>query len=304
MVKEDSITSLRMPAWLVKPFPKKASQVGVGKILSRWRLNTVCRSAQCPNLCECYSQGTATFMIMGDICTRNCMFCAVSGGIPGSLEADEPVRVALAVKDMGLSHIVVTSVTRDDLPDGGAMHFAATINAIRKVNPDTTVEVLVPDFKGSQTCVETVVKAVPDIFAHNLETVPGLYKNVRPMADYRRSLEVLKSAKDLNKGIYTKSGIMLGLGETEAEIIAVMQDLRIIDCDFLTLGQYLSPSEDHLPVNKFISPEKFEDLAQIGQKMGFSGVAAGPFVRSSYHAKELLNMKEASIQSPDCSLAV
>jgi lipoyl synthase len=293
-MEEDNITLQSLPSWLVKPFPKGKRPVGVSRILSRWRLNTVCRSALCPNLCECFSQGTATFMIMGNICTRDCLFCAVAGGIPKPLEADEPTRLAHAVKDLGLNHIVVTSVTRDDLPDGGASHFAETIAAIRKVNPHTTVEVLIPDFKGSQSSVEAVVRANPDIFAHNLETAPDLYKKVRPKANYHRSLNVLKSAKGLNRDIYTKSGMMLGLGETEEEIIAVMQDLRQINCDFLTLGQYLSPSENHLPVNKFISPEKFEDLARVGQKMGFRGIASAPFVRSSYHAKELLINKRIS----------
>ncbi len=288
MLNENNMSFQGMPSWLIKPFPQEKHPPGVGRILSRWRLNTVCKSALCPNLCECFSQGTATFMIMGNICTRNCKFCAVAGGTPAPLEADEPLRIALAVKDLGLSHIVVTSVTRDDIPDGGALHFAATIAALREVNPDTTVEVLVPDFKGSQASVETVVKAVPDIFAHNMETVSSLYNKVRPKANYHRSLDVLRSAKGLSGDIYTKSGMMLGLGETKEEIIAVMQDLRRINCDFLTLGQYLSPSEDHLPVKRFIPPVEFEDLAKEGKKMGFRGVASAPFVRSSYRASELL----------------
>lgn len=288
MAKEYNDFSQKMPSWLIKPFPKGKHSVGVARILSRWRLNTVCRSAQCPNLCECFSQGTATFMIMGNICTRNCMFCAVNDGNPGSLEADEPDRIASAVKDLGLNHIVVTSVTRDDLPDGGALHFAETIFTIRKINPDTTVEVLVPDFNGSYVSVETVMKAIPEIFAHNLETVPGLYKKVRPKANYKRSLAVLEMAKTINKSIHTKSGMMLGLGETKEEVIAVMQDLRKINCDFLTLGQYLSPSEDHLPVKRFITPDEFNEFAQTAKQMGFLSVASAPFVRSSYHAKEFL----------------
>jgi len=216
------------------------------------------------------------------------MFCAVNDGNPGSLEADEPDRIASAVKDLGLNHIVVTSVTRDDLPDGGALHFAETIFTIRKINPDTTVEVLVPDFNGSYVSVETVMKAIPEIFAHNLETVPGLYKKVRPKANYKRSLAVLEMAKTINKSIHTKSGMMLGLGETKEEVIAVMQDLRKINCDFLTLGQYLSPSEDHLPVKRFITPDEFNEFAQTAKQMGFLSVASAPFVRSSYHAKEFL----------------
>jgi lipoyl synthase len=280
--------SRRLPNWLIKPLPQGESMIEVGRILSRLRLHTVCQSAQCPNKGECFAKGTATFMIMGDICTRNCRFCAVVSGIPEPLESTEPDRIAEAVKELGLSHVVVTSVTRDDLPDGGADHFARTIAAIREINQKATMEVLVPDFNGSESAIGMVVGAKPDIFNHNLETVPRLYKKVRPEANYRRSLEVLNMVEKLDNNIFTKSGIMLGIGENREEIINVMKDLRSIDCDFLTLGQYLSPSEDHVPVDKFVSPEEFHELAIIGEEMEFRGIASGPFVRSSYRAGELL----------------
>jgi lipoic acid synthetase len=220
-------------------------------------------------------------------CTRDCRFCAVTGGNPRPLEASEPARVARAVKELGLSHVVVTSVTRDDLPDGGAQHFASTITAIRAVNPHATVEVLVPDFAGSPQAISVVLAAKPDIFNHNLETVPRLYRKVRPQANYRRSLALLKAAKKMGHALLTKSGMMLGLGESEEELLAVMRDLRRVDCDLLTLGQYLPPSEDHLPVARFVAPEEFARLAAKGKEMGFRGVAAGPFVRGSYRAEEL-----------------
>jgi len=237
---------------------------------------------------ECFSRKTATFMIMGNICTRNCHFCAVDKGTPRPLETDEPARIARAAEDLKLLHIVVTSVTRDDLSDGGAKHFAQTIAAVRQINQSATVEVLIPDFCGSREAIEVVVGAEPDIINHNLETIPRLYSKVRPKADYQRSLDILKQVKALDGGIFTKSGIMLGLGELEEEILAVMKDLCRIDCDFFTLGQYLSPSQEHLPVSRYIPPEEFEYLASKGKEMGFHGIASGPFVRSSYRADELL----------------
>ena len=280
--------SQRLPDWLVKPIPQGKDLIEVRRVLSRLRLHTVCESAQCPNLSECFSMRTATFMIIGDICTRNCRFCAVESGIPKPLESSEPYRIARAGGHLGLSHIVVTSVTRDDLPDGGANHFAQTIAAIRGVNQNATVEVLVPDFGGSQEAIEIVVRARPDIFNHNLETMPRLYKEVRPQANYQRSLEILKVVKELDGDIFTKSGLMLGLGETDDEILTVMNDLCQVNCDFLTVGQYLRPSEDHVPVARFISPKGFEDIASRGREMGFRGIASAPFVRSSYRAAELL----------------
>lgn len=276
------------PHWLIKPFPQGEHLLEVSRVLSRLKLHTVCQSALCPNRGECFSRRTATFMIMGNICTRGCRFCAVEKGVPEPLESSEPTRVAMAVKDLQLLHVVVTSVTRDDLPDGGANHFAQTIAAIREVNQNATVEVLIPDFEGSRGAIEVVVGAKPDIINHNLETVPRLYKEVRPKADYQRSLKIIKLVKELSADIFTKSGMMLGLGETEEEILAVMKDLRQINCDLLTLGQYLRPSEEHLPVARFIPPDEFEHIAAKGRGIGFSGIASGPFVRSSYRADELL----------------
>ncbi len=280
------------PDWLIKPLPQGERLVEVGRVLSRLRLHTVCQSALCPNLGECFSRRTATFMIMGNICTRNCRFCAVEKGKPTPLDPDEPARIAAAAQELQLLHVVVTSVTRDDLPDGGADHFARTIAAIREVNPKATVEVLIPDFRGSPAAIEVVVRARPDIINHNLETIPRLYGQVRPRADYQRSLEILRAVKELNQAIWTKSGMMLGLGETNEEVLEVMKDLRRVDCDLLTLGQYLSPSSEHLPVTRFIHPDEFGELAAQGRKLGFGGVASGPFVRSSYRADELLRRRE------------
>jgi len=231
---------------------------------------------------------------MGNVCTRNCRFCAVEKGTPTPLEPSEPARIARAARELGLHHVVVTSVTRDDLPDGGAAHFARTVAAIREVDPDTSVEVLIPDFAGSRDAVEAVVSAEPDILNHNLETVPRLYQRVRPKADYQRSLGVLEVARELNGGTFTKSGLMLGLGETEEEILALMRDLRQVGCDFLTLGQYLSPSEEHLPVSRYLPPAEFQELAAKGKRLGFRGIASGPFVRSSYRAGELLEQAKES----------
>ena len=276
------------PDWLVKPLPQGKYLGEVGRVLHRLKLHTVCQSAECPNLGECFASRTATFMIMGDICTRNCRFCAVEKGKPKPLELDEPARIARGAKDLQIVHVVVTSVTRDDLPDGGANHFAQTIAALREIDPNTSVEVLIPDFGCSRESVEVVVRAKPDIINHNVETVPRLYKEVRPKVDYQRSLEILKLVKELDRDIFTKSGMMLGLGESLRETLAVMKDLRQVDCDFLTLGQYLRPSEAHLPVARFIPPEEFQHIEAEGREMGFLGIAAGPFVRSSYRAGELL----------------
>lgn len=260
----------------------------VKELLDQLGLNTVCQNAHCPNLGECFSRGTATFMIMGDVCTRNCGFCAVEKGGSGPLDPGEPVRVARAAKELGLSHVVVTSVTRDDLPDGGANHFVETIHAIRQVLPSAKVEVLIPDFKGSLRDLKRVVEARPDVLNHNLETVPRLYPWVRPQADYSRSLEVLGAAKRFDEAIITKSGLMLGLSEEKVEVLDTMEDLRSVGCDLLTLGQYLAPSEDHLPVARFVPPEEFQELKLKGEKMGFLGVASAPLVRSSYRAGEMV----------------
>lgn len=256
-------------------------------LLQDLRLHTVCESAKCPNHWECWSKGTATFMIAGDRCTRACRFCAVATAKPLPLEADEPERVAEAARRMGLRHVVITAVARDDLADGGAEHFRRTIEAVRGANPGAVIEVLVPDFNAREDAIETVLSARPEIFNHNLETVRRLTPSVRSRATYDRSLEVLRVVK--SKGgdsIYTKSGLMLGLGETEKELFTAMQDLREAACDILTLGQYLQPTLKHLPVVEFVPPERFQAYGDIARNMGFAHVASGPMVRSSYHADD------------------
>ena len=249
-------------------------------------LHTVCEEARCPNIGECWGQKTATFMILGSVCTRSCGFCAVDTGRPIGLDWEEPKRVAEAVQKMGLRHAVVTSVNRDELKDGGAAVFASTIRWIRRLNPDCRVEVLTPDFKGVYEALQVVIAAKPDVYNHNVETVPRLYKRVRPQAIYRRSLQVLQWAREMNPAAPTKSGFMLGLGETWDEIIEVMHDLREHKVDILTIGQYLRPSFHHLPIQRYIPLEEFATLKEEGKKMGFRHVASGPFVRSSYHANE------------------
>jgi len=267
----------------------------VRAVLKDLRLETVCGNAHCPNIHECYCRGTATFMLMGRICTRYCRFCAVEGGTPAQPEVDEPRRIAEAITRMKLRHVVLTSVTRDDLPDGGAAHFAETIYAIRR-RSDAFVEVLTPDFGGQKEAVAAVLDAAPDIFNHNVETVPRLYPTVRPEADYERSLDVLKQGSKRRK-IKTKSGFMVGLGETDDEIRVLMQDLHKSGVNIITIGQYLQPSEEHLPVKRFVPPEEFDILKQRGREIGIAAVAAGPFVRSSYNAeavyRELLSERNA-----------
>ena len=248
-------------------------------------LHTVCEEAGCPNIAECFGQRTATFLILGDTCTRNCRFCAIRHGQPGPLDRDEPEHVAEAVQRLGLKFSVITSVTRDDLPDGGAQVYADCMAAIRRRVPDCGIEVLIPDFQGSEEALRTVMQAHPDVLNHNVETVPRLYPQVRPQADYARSLQVLSRAKEIAPGSLTKSGMMLGLGEKEEEVIAVMDDLRGVDCELLTIGQYLRPSSDHLPIRRHWTPAEFEDFAAVGRKMGFTHVESGPLVRSSYHAR-------------------
>ncbi|MBE3592852.1 MAG: lipoyl synthase [Thermoanaerobacter sp.] len=260
--------------------------------LKSMSLNTVCQSANCPNMGECFARKTATFMIMGNICTRNCRFCAVEKGHPQPLDEDEPRRVAEAAQKLGLKHVVVTCVTRDDLPDGGASHFAKTIYELKKL-PGVTVEVLVSDFMGKEESIAKVIEAKPDIINHNIETVPRLYSKVRPKADYSRSLNLLKKSKELDPYILTKSGIMVGLGETEEEVIQVMKDLRSVDCDMMTIGQYLRPSVKHIEVAEYVTPQQFERYEEIGYELGFKYVASGPLVRSSYHADEGLKVTKA-----------
>lgn len=275
----------RKPAWLKVPFPGGPRYLRLKAILRASGLHTVCEEARCPNIGECFQAGTATFMVLGDVCSRACRFCAVRSGQPVGLDSEEPLRVAEVVHRLGLRHAVITSVTRDDLPDGGAAIFADTIHQIRRLSPITSVEVLVPDFQGSQQALATLIAARPDIVNHNLETVHRLYPRVRPNAIYERSLELLVWAKALDPTIPTKSGLMVGLGETGEELLQAMADLVAVGCDILTIGQYLQPSPRQLPVTRYYPPQEFRELAQEGQRLGFGHVEAGPLVRSSYHAE-------------------
>ncbi|MCX5896062.1 MAG: lipoyl synthase [Proteobacteria bacterium] len=278
----------KKPEWIrVKGVDEKILSQMKG-LLDRYHLHTVCESAVCPNMGTCFTAGTATFMILGTICTRNCSFCGVASGKPLPPDPDEPSHVAQAARDLKLKHVVVTSVTRDDLPDGGAGQFAETVRQINRVLPEASTDVLIPDLKGSRHNLAIVMDARPDILAHNLETVPRLYAQCRQQADYKRSLAILSYAKEINPDVFTKSGIMAGLGETREEILAVMRDLREAGCDFLTIGQYLRPSLEQLEVKEFIRPEVFDEYRQIGEEMGFTYVASSPFVRSSFHAEEAL----------------
>ncbi len=286
-------TVKKKPPWLKRRLPTGKGYENVRRLLDQSCLRTVCQEAKCPNLWECFSKGTATFMIMGARCTRNCRFCAVEHGLLDPPDTDEPERIAEAVQTLNLGYVVVTSVTRDDLPNGGAAHFAASIGSIRKVNPDTFVEVLIPDFEGSLDALELVLEAAPDVLNHNLETVKRLYPKVRPEAVYERSLELLQRAHHSCPDLPVKSGLMLGLGETRREIEQALQDLLDHGCSLLTLGQYLQPSKSHLPVVEYISPEMFAALGKQALAMGFRQVASGPFVRSSYHARELFSRSEA-----------
>ena len=274
----------RKPDWLRAKLPSGSGYSAVRKMVDDNRLHTVCQSAQCPNMGECWSRGTATVMILGNICTRSCNFCAIQTGRPTELDLGEPARVADAVAKMNLRHCVITSVTRDELKDGGASVWAATIRAIRYRNPSTAIEVLTPDFKGKLDQVDTVLAAEPDIFNHNVETVERLQKPVRVQARYKRSLKVLRHAAD--QGHVTKSGIMLGLGETKPEIARALEDMRATGIKIVTLGQYLQPSSRHLPVDRWVTPEEFEDWKEFGHRIGFDFVESGPLVRSSYHADE------------------
>ncbi len=277
------------PAWLRRKLPTGADYEKIRNMIENGRLHTVCQEANCPNQFECFSAHTATFLIMGATCTRNCRFCNIDNGNPGPLDADEPRRVAEAAARMELRYVVVTSVTRDDLPDGGAAHFAATIGALKTAIADVRVEVLIPDFQGRRDALQTVLAARPDVLNHNVETVRRLYPDVRPEADYDRSLELLSRVETLAPSIPAKSGIMLGLGETEPEIGQVIHDILQTGCRMLTIGQYLQPTADHLPVVAFIPPEEFERWRQFALQIGFDKVASGPFVRSSYHAGSMFD---------------
>mgnify|MGYP001817864968 FL=1 len=277
----------RKPPWIRARSPADPAVSRLKDVLRKNRLHTVCEEASCPNIGECFAGGTATFMIMGDICTRRCPFCDVAHGRPDPLDTDEPENLARTIQAMGLSYVVVTSVDRDDLRDGGAAHFSQCIAAIRAHSPDIRIEVLVPDFRGRMDrALDILIKSPPDVFNHNLETVPGLYRKVRPGSDYAWSLNLLKRFKELHPAVPTKSGLMLGVGEEIAEVEQVMRDLRAHNCDMLTLGQYLQPSVHHLSLDRYVHPDEFARLGELGYELGFTHVASGPMVRSSYHADQ------------------
>ncbi len=276
------------PHWLRRRLPTGPQYEKVRLLLKKGRLHTVCQEAACPNQFECFSNKTATFLIMGSQCTRNCRFCNIESSVSlAALDPGEPARIAEAVMQMGLRYVVITSVTRDDLPDGGASHFAETIAQIRKRRADVCIEVLIPDFQGDARALGTVLEAAPDVLNHNIETVPRLYPIVRPQADYRRSLVLLKAVSDFRPSVPVKSGLMLGLGETIEEVHHCLSDLFDSGCRFLTVGQYLQPSREHLPVQRFVTPEEFDALGDVARDIGFEVSACGPFVRSSYHAREM-----------------
>ena len=276
----------RKPSWLKVKAPGGPNYARLRHLMRELDLHTVCEEARCPNVGECWEHGTATFMILGDVCTRNCGYCAVTHGRPPKYDLSEPVRVAAAIAEMRLQHAVITSVDRDDLPDFGAYIFAETIRQIHEQVPGCSVEVLVPDFQGSVDSIRAVLEARPEIYTHNTETVPRLYKRARPGGRYERVMKIFRDAKSIAPDIPTKTGIILGLGETTEEVVAVMRDLRSVDVDILTLGQYLRPSDGHLPLDRYYTPEEFRELARAGREMGFRHVEAGPLVRSSYHAWE------------------
>jgi lipoic acid synthetase len=290
---------LPKPAWIRVRAPAAHEFDATREVLRAHRLTTVCEEAACPNIGECWGKRHATFMLMGDTCTRACAFCNVRTGKPGALDAGEPARVASAVAALGLTHVVVTSVDRDDLDDGGAAHFAATVRAIREAAPETSIEILTPDFMRKAGALEMVLFSPPDVFNHNVETVPSLYRRIRPGADYRHSLGLLSRAKALKPGLFTKSGIMVGLGETYVEVLAVMDDMRAACVDFLTIGQYLQPTRKHAAIDRFVSPEEFQAYKRIAEEKGFLLVAASPLTRSSYHAaQDFARLKAARLVSP------
>ena len=279
---------IKKPPWIKVKGPSEKCLSDMKAMLDSLNLHTVCESATCPNVGTCFSEGTATFMILGDFCTRNCGFCSVKHGTPLSVDPEEPLHIAQASKMLNLKHVVITSVTRDDLPDGGAKQFADTIRQINQHLPDTSTDVLIPDLRGLKENLEIVVEAKPDILAHNLETVPRLYKTARQQANYHISLNILEWTKEIDSTIYTKSGLMLGLGETREEVLKTMEMLRRVKCDFLTIGQYLRPTSENIEVVEYIHPDVFDQYKEDGEKMGFRYVASAPFVRSSFHAEEAL----------------
>ncbi|MFQ6057508.1 MAG: lipoyl synthase [Anaerolineae bacterium] len=290
-MEENIALKSRRPPWLKVRAPWGENYTRLKGLMRGLELHTVCEEALCPNIGECWGAGTATFLILGDTCTRSCGFCNIKTGRPGPLDLLEPERVARAVARMKLRHAVITSVNRDELPDGGAYIFAQTIRRIRERVPGCTVEVLIPDFKGSLAALATVMAERPHILNHNVETVPRLYRRVRPQANYRQSLEVLRRAKELDSEVVTKSGMMVGLGEEWGEIMQVMADLRVVNCDVLTIGQYLRPSAQHLPIERYYTPQEFDQLRAEGERLGFKHVESGPLVRSSYHAERHVRVR-------------
>ena len=280
------VVERRLPQWLKVKMPGSPNYLRLRELLKTEQLHTVCEEARCPNIGECWERGTATFMILGDICTRACAYCAVTTGTPGPLDLQEPGRLADSVERLGLKYTVITSVNRDELPDGGAFIFAQCITQIHRRMPDCKVEVLIPDFCGDRKALETVMEAAPDTLNHNIETVRRVFSRVRPLGDYDQSLELLARVKEMNPSQVSKSGMMVGLGETWDEIIQTMRDLRSVDCDLLTIGQYLRPSQKHAPIAKWYTPDEFDELRVEGDAMGFKNVASGPLVRSSYRADE------------------
>ena len=286
--EKTGVLPARLPVWMRRRMREREEVTALKKRLRDMNLYTVCQSAGCPNIAECFSKPTATFMILGDVCTRSCRFCGVSKDNPLPIDEDEPRRIGEAVRALGLKHVVITSVTRDDLDDGGAEQFARTVEQIHRFLPDATVEVLIPDFKGLIDCLKTVLNSRVDILNHNVETVPRLYEHVRPEADFKRSLSVLKNAKEVYPNITTKSGLMVGLGETYDEVIDVLKRLHRIGCDAVTIGQYLAPSRQSYPVWEYVPPDMFDDYRQAAMRMGFRRVNAGSFVRSSFNAEEMI----------------
>lgn len=295
--KKTPVQERRLPDWLRRSLSPGQEAARTDALLKNLGLHTICESGRCPNRDECYSQRTATFMIMGDICTRTCRFCSVSVGRPGALEADEPKRVAEAARSLGLKHVVVTSVNRDDLPDEGVGHFVEVIRELRALSDELIVEILTPDFKRTQSAaVEAILEAGPHIFNHNVETVPRLYAGVRPQAEYQKSLEIFREIRKRSRQALTKSGLMLGLGETREEVLAVLRDLRDSGCEMVTIGQYLRSSAMGLPVDRYVSPREFEGYKKDALELGFSWVESAPYVRSSYHARDSFEAMKKEIQ--------
>lgn len=276
----------RKPEWLKIKFQDPKHINKVERLLKGLSLHTVCQEATCPNRMECFNKGTATFMILGSICTRGCRYCDVETGKPKGVDPNEPENLAKATKELNLRHVVITSVTRDDLEDGGADQFVKCIEKVRETSKATSIEVLIPDLQGNEEALAKIVAAAPEIINHNIETVPSLFKKIRPVADYQQSLDLLANVKKMNPKIFTKSGLMVGLGETEEEVVRVFADLREVGCDFLTVGQYLQPSKKHIAVAEYIHPDLFKDYEKVAYEMGFKHVASGPFVRSSYNAEQ------------------